>query len=221
MSGLTRRELLGTLAVGAGLATVAGFTGCAGTGALPEHRKGEFYGADGKFNAEAAKQAYFEMMEFHGYPIPPKLRADMWVSDFALGKFPEVGMGGIFWVNEKDGGYFGHEIYLLPHQMLVEHWHVKTDTPAKMEAWHLRHGTVTLFGEGDPTPGAEKLIPACEREFATVLHATPLVPGEYGKLNRAEAKHFMVGGLTGTIVTEYANYHDGAGLRFTDPSVKL
>jgi len=85
-------------------------------------------------------------------------------------------MGGIFWVNDKEGAYFGHEIYLLPNQMLVEHWHVKTETPAKMEAWHLRHGTVYLFGEGAPSPEADQIIPACEKQFATVKHVTKLPP---------------------------------------------
>jgi hypothetical protein len=106
--------------------------------------------------------------------------------------------------------------------MIPEHWHVKTaDARPKMEGWHLRHGAVTLFGEGDPTPGAEEKIPASERKFAKCRHATVLAVGELGKLNRPEAPHFMVAGPQGAIVTEYASYHDGQGLRFTDPGVKL
>ena len=55
----------------------------------------EMFYKDGKFDQEAAKQAYIDMMENLGYPISENLRDNMWVSDFALGDFPAVGMGGI------------------------------------------------------------------------------------------------------------------------------
>lgn len=90
---------------------------------------------DGKFDQEAAKQAYIDMMENLGYPISENLRDNMWVSDFALGDFPAVGMGGIFWAQENEHGVFGHEILLLPNQMLIEHWHVAGNgLPAKTSA---------------------------------------------------------------------------------------
>ena len=38
-------------------------------------------------------------------------------------------MGGIFWVNDPEYGYFAHAIYLLPGQMIPEHAHVKTNFP--------------------------------------------------------------------------------------------
>ena len=186
------------------------------------HKNAEFYGPDGKFNQDAAKKAYFELMESLHYPVYQKLRDEMWVLDFGLGRFTDAGMGGIFWINDKEGKYLGHEIFLLPGQMIPEHWHVKTEeAAAKSEAWQLRYGGVTLFGEGDPTPGAEKIIPASEREFTTVRHATVLKLGDIAPLNRVEAKHFMVAGPRGCIVTEYASYHDMKALRFTDPKAKL
>ena len=84
----------------------------------------EMFYKDGKFDEAAAKKAYIEMMENLGYPISDNLRENMWVSDFALGDFPAVGMGGIFWAQENVHGVFGHEILLLPNQMLIEHYHV-------------------------------------------------------------------------------------------------
>jgi len=218
MEDMTRRALMGGAAM-AGLAAAACQSGPKTVTARPN---ADFYGPDKKFNAEAAKQAYYDMMAAYQYPIPKFLRDNIWSLDFALGRFTEVGMAGIFWINEKEADYFGHEIYLLPGQMIPEHWHVKTaDARPKMEGWHLRHGSVTLFGEGDPTTGAEATIPASERTFAKCRHATPLAVGELGKLNRPEAPHFMVAGPQGCIVTEYASYHDGKALRFTNPDVKL
>ena len=224
MAEITRREWLAGVAVGAAAAGAAAVgAGCDGlkrTGAV--YKNAEFYAADGKYNQDAAKKAYFDMMDAFGYPISKNLRDNMWVQDFGLGRFTEVGMGGIFWINEKEGNYFGHEIFLLPGQMIPEHWHVKTEEAgAKMEGWHLRYGGVTLFSEGDPTPGAEVLIPASERQFTTCRHVQVLKPGELGKLAKAEGKHFMVAGAEGAIVSEYATYHDNKGLRFTDPKVKF
>ncbi len=145
-----------------------------------------------------------------------------WIVDFALGRFTDVGMGGIFWINSKENDFFGHDIFLLPGQMIPEHIHVKTkDARAKMEGWHCRRGSITLFGEGDPSPDAEKIIPASELKFTTVRHTTHRDVGQVGCLNRPEARHFMVAGPQGAIVSEYASYHDNAALRFTDPDIKL
>jgi D-lyxose ketol-isomerase len=225
---MTRREWLtcvGAGAAAAGLAA-AGIGGCAPESTAKRevivHQNTEFYDKDGKFDEPAAKKACFEMMERFHYPIGDNLRKNLWALDFGLGKFTEAGMGGIFWINDKEGKYLGHEIFLLPGQMIPEHWHVKTDEAvAKAEAWHLRYGAVTLFGEGDPTPGAEKAIPASEREFTTVRHAITVKPGEVYPLVRVETRHFMVAGPPGCIVTEYASYHDMKALRFTNPKAKV
>ena len=181
-----------------------------------------FYSAGGTFDQEAAKKAYLDLMQRFGYPIYEKVRQEMWVTDCALGRFTEAGLGGVFWINDKEGKYMGLEIFLLPGQMIPEHWHVKTpEAAAKAEAWQLRYGAVTLFGEGEPTPGAEKIIPACECPFITVRRATVPKVGDVVPLVRIESRHSMVAGPEGCIVTEYASYHDGAAIRFTDPKIKM
>jgi D-lyxose ketol-isomerase len=216
--------VLSTVAVGAVAAGLSA-AGCEGTkrgGPPVNYKNSDFYAADGKFDQEAAKKAYFAMMERFGYPVYQKLCDEMWVLDFGLGRFIDVGMGGIFWINDEQGKYLGHEIFLLPGQMIPEHWHVKTEKAvAKSEAWQLRYGAVTLFGEGDPSPELDKVVPASEKPFTTVKHATVLNPGDVAPLNRIEARHFMVAGPEGCIVTEYASYHDMDALRFTDPNAKL
>ena len=74
----------------------------------------DFY-QDSVFQADKGKEAYFDMMNRFQYPIPEKLRTDeMWVIDFSLSDFVNVGMGGILWCNNQDHGYFGHEIFLPP-----------------------------------------------------------------------------------------------------------
>ncbi len=183
----------------------------------------DFYQSDGTFDAEKAKQAYYDMMEYHHYPIVPRLKTEeFWAVDFGLGQFTEVGMAGIFWVNNLEGNYFGHEIYLLPGQMIPEHSHKRTETAGpKMEAWQVRHGSVRIYSTGDPTPDVTERIPPIHRNMAVARTERELLPGEVGHLNKAGHMHWMLGGPEGGIVTEYATYHDGDGLRFTHPKVSL
>jgi D-lyxose ketol-isomerase len=227
--GISRRTMIqGAAAAGAALVTgqIAGEAAAAApavaAAGVKTYASADFYDADGKFLAEKAKTAYFEMMERFHYPIPEKLRKDMWILEFGLKDFANVGMAGIFWLNRKDYGYFGHEIFLLPGQMIAEHAHLETKAgPAKMESWQTRHGLVYTFGEGEETKPLPIKLPASQEQFRTVKHCEALPPGEVRDLNRPTAKHFMIAGPEGAIVTEYATFHDNDGLRFSNPNVKL
>ena len=227
--GLSRRAMIQGTAVAAGAAlasqlvsetaSAATQPGCA---KVKTYQSTEFYDKDGKFLAEKAREAYFDMFRRFGYPISETLKKSMWVNDFNLGDFANVGMGGIFWLNRQDFGYFGHEIYLLPGQMIPEHCHLPTDKgPAKMESWQPRRGMIYTFGEGEPTPEFTEKIPQSQRALVKSHHCKPLQLDEVGDLNRREAWHFMVAGPEGALVTEYGTFHDMAGLRFSNPKVKV
>jgi len=224
MESISRRGMVGGLVAGGAALTVAGFAPAAEEKVkMPlSFKNADFYAADGTFKAPAAKEAYYELMRSFGYPIPPRLRTDdFWALDFGLGNFLEAGMAGIFWVNHKEHNYFGHEIYLLPGQMIPEHQHVKTAFPPKLEGWQPRYGMISVFGEGEPTPGVAEHIPPMHRQIAKARKMAILKPGETAGLAKAEEWHFMKAGPEGAIVTEYATYHDMAGLRFTHPKAKL
>ena len=222
---ISRRRMITGLVAGAAASSAFGKAYAAEPRAieLKKYKNEDFYAPDGKFNADAAKKAYYEMMWFYNYPIVDRLKtADFWVADFGLGKFTEVGMGGIFWVNNQKDDYFGHEIYLLPNQMIPEHKHVKTaDARPKMEAWQVRYGWARLYGEGAPTPGVEARIPPSHKDCIVARAEKKVTPGEVGMLAGPEQWHWMLAGPEGVIVTEYASYHDGKALRFTHPKVKL
>jgi D-lyxose ketol-isomerase len=221
---ISRRTVLTGMAAAAAGSILAGSAEAAETKApaMKKYRNEDFYKADGTFDQEKAKQAYYEMFEAFGYPVYPRLKtADFWVAEFGLGKFTEVGMAGIFWINDKKDSYFGHEIYLLPGQMIPEHKHVKTaDAAPKMEAWMPRHGWIYIYGEGAPTPGVDARIPASHKECAVARTEQKLMPGEVGQLASAEQWHWMLA-PEGAVVTEYATYHDGNALRFSHPKAKL
>ena len=207
-----------------------------------------FYKADGAFDAPNAKEAYYAMMQAHNYPIPEILKTDtFWVSDFVQRDFETLGMAGIFWKNQsakygeigsksykgdfkdKSFGYLGHEIYLLPGQMIPEHNHVggPEGFGPKMETWHIRHGSVEFFGEhqgeAKETPVSE--MPADKRPcgFGQAWFKSKFViameAGGIYTLNDPESWHFMRAGPNGAIVSEYATYHND--VQFSKPGMKF
>lgn len=184
----------------------------------------DFY-KDGAFDQEKAKQAYLGMFERLGYPVSPVLKTDeMWVTDFAQGDFVNVGMAGIFWVNNTDAGYLGVEMFLLPGQMIPEHGHDDCEqAPSKMESWHVRHGSLVTFGEGEDNGPPPCIVPQSQVDAGgvTVRHWTELKPGEVQTLNRQKALHFMVAGPEGAIATEYGSGHHGEAMFFTDDSIEF
>jgi len=229
LNSISRRTMLiGTAsATGAALAAhglhaAEAAAPCCAESAVKTYKSADFYDADGTFLADKAKEAYFDMFRRFQYPISDKLQKEMWILDFGLNDFAHVGMAGIFWLNRQDYNYFGHEIYLLPGQMIPEHCHLATDKGApKMESWQPRRGMIYTFGEGEPTPDLIDKIPASQRDLVKSRHCQPLGIDELGDLNRLTAWHFMVAGPEGALVTEYGTFHDMDGLRFSNPKAKL
>ncbi len=183
-----------------------------------KYTNADFY-KDGVFQQDVAKKAFLEMFDHYGYAMTPFLEENIWFADFGLGDFENCGMGGVFWVNDAENGYFAHDIYLLPGQMIPEHKHVKTDYPAKIESWMVLNGGVYSFSEVvGSTENAPKIA---ESQKATTI-SDKFVKQEKGQILHlidagAETFHFMMAGENGAIVNEWANYHDGAGLRFSNP----
>lgn len=190
--------------------------------AIMEKIKTTNFYKDGEFDKTAAKEAYYDLMKFYGVPVTPLLKTDeFWVSDFAQKDFPNIGMGGIFWINNVEAGYFGHDIYLLPGQMLVEHRHNPTKLPAKMETWQVRHGSAYFFGEGEETKPLPVEIPQSQIDLDGVhcKKCTLLEEGGILTLNKLGAWHFIIAGPNGAIISEYASPHDNDGLEFANKTV--
>ena len=180
----------------------------------------DFY-KDGKFQQEVAMEAMKDMFKFYNVPFTELMEKDMWVTDFGLGDFENVGMGGIFWVNDPEYKYFAHAIYLLPGQMIPEHAHVATPGfPAKHESWMVEHGWVYNFSEvGENTPNAPSVSPV----HGPIKSKNFVVQkvGDVLRLKELGTFHFMMAGPEGAIVDEWACYHDNAGLRFTNQKAAL
>ncbi len=192
---------------------------------VKKYPNSHFY-KDGVFQQDVAKEAYFEMFKAFHYSLTDSLidNPDFWVTDFGLGDFANVGMGGIFWVNDKDMRYFAHEIYLLPMQMIAEHYHLAAEgLPAKHESWHVRNGSIYNFGKGGHlTDELKAILPKSqlETDSITAFNCKELKTGAFARLSGIGDRHFMMGGPEGAIVSEYANYHSGKGLNFTNKKAK-
>ena len=184
----------------------------------------EHFYKDGKYDEEVAKAAYLEMFRAFRYSLADSVinSKDFWTLEFGLGDFSNVGMAGIFFVNDKEHSYFGHEIYLLPGQMIAEHYHLPAeDMPAKHEAWQVRHGQVWTVAQGGDKNSLPFVLPASQdKDFTTCFDAKELKVGDMDFLRKLEQPHFMMAGPEGAIVTEYASYHSGEGLRFSNPDAK-
>lgn len=225
-NNIPRRSLIASGLAAAAGAALGGTTTMAQnqseSPAVKNYTNADFYDASGKFQVEKAREAYYDMFRRFHYPVSDTLKKEMWILDFNLGDFAQVGMAGIFWLNRPDFNYFGHEIYLLPGQMIPEHAHFPTAKgAAKMESWQPRKGMIYTFGEGDATPELIAKIPKSQREVVKSRRCNPLGIDQIGHLNRLEAFHFMVAGPEGALVTEYGTFHDMDGLRFSNPKAKL
>ncbi|HLB72525.1 MAG TPA: hypothetical protein VJJ98_00760, partial [Sedimentisphaerales bacterium] len=134
---ISRRAVFQATGVAAaGLAATGCVSGQKGSG----KKKGKinfdnayFYDAEGKFKSEAAKDALIALMQYHGYPVFPDIREKLWVCDYGAGQYVKMGLGAVIFVNNEKDRYMMLDIYLLPNQMLPEHYHLPTDkNPAKM-----------------------------------------------------------------------------------------
>lgn len=198
-----------------------------------------YYNQDGSFNEANAKAAYAELFEYHQYSLAgPILNSvenislcgdKLWILDFNLADFTNAGMAGIFFLNDKQFGYFAHEIYLLPFQMIPQHAHVDAEgIHAKHEAWHVRHGDVWTFSLGGSEADMFKYPPDVAEAMQSQINAKAiqcfkgkrLKLGEMNALVNLTEPHFMIAGPEGAIVSEYATYHSFEGLVFSNPSVK-
>ncbi len=191
---------------------------------LPTFTNSDFYDSQGKFSEQAARKAYMDLFRYFRYPVNETLRKNLFVTDFALGRFTEVGLGCCVWVNDKQGNYTSQEVFLLPDQMIPEHWHVAIEAEkigAKMESWHVRYGKTFTFGEGEATPDPAVKIHEQEAKFVTVMHQKSLAPGEVTGIVRPEEKHWQQAGPEGCILTETSTFHSGAAVKFTNPAIKF
>ena len=230
-NGTNRRSMLKTAGAAVGLGMLAaGTSGCGKvtsvfTGKSPVAFDNDTYYVDGKFSEDKAKDAYIALMEHHGYPVYPGMKgeAGLWVSDYGRGQFAKLGLGARMWMNNAKDRYMLMDLFLMPGQMLPEHWHLEgtegddKGNPAKLEGWLVRYGKSYIVGIGEPNLPPEVKIPAChDGGKTTTAHCTIATPGIFVPLAEVKSKHWQWAGPEGAIITEVANVHSGSAVRHQD-----
>ncbi len=177
-----------------------------------------FYDSAGKFQVEKAKDAYIALMRYHGYPVYKEMREKLWVTDYGLGQFARLGLGARMWVNNETDHYMLMDVYLLPGQMLPEHWHEKPAANLqKMEGWLVRYGLSHIVGEGEPNLGPDVVVPKVHMGGeVTTKHDVAAGPGDFVPLGRLGSRHWQLAGPEGAIITEVANVHANDAVRHSD-----
>ncbi len=223
---INRRSLLKTAGVVAG-ASVLGAGGaaaaeekCCGKGKLAFTNE-QFYDADGKFDVEKGKDGVMALCKYHGYPVFPEMREGLWVSDYDTGVFTKLGLAAFLFINNEKDRYMLMDLFLLPGQMLPEHWHLDgEENPAKREGWLVRWGASHIVGIGEPNLSPEIVIPKCHMGGkVTTEHETLAKPGMFVPLAEVKTRHWQYGGPEGAIITEVANVHTNAAVRHSDKAM--
>ena len=223
-----RRELLKTAGSAAGLAAVTAIAQTTDAAPKTDGRKPTIHfqdkdllGADGKFDVEKGKDAIEALCKYHGYPLFPGFRDGLWVSDYGRGEFTKVGLAAYIFINNVEDRYMLMDIFLLPGQMLPEHWHVEGEgNPAKREGWLVRWGVSHIVGIGEPNLGKDVIVPKGHWDGkVTTEHEVVATPGTFVKLAKVESRHWQYAGPEGAIITEVANVHTGSAVRHSDPKL--
>ncbi|MCP4377339.1 MAG: hypothetical protein GY794_14325 [bacterium] len=230
---ISRRAVITGLAAGAGALALnsssdANCGSCCssskkkGKGKTPKaltFKNSQFYCSEKKFDEDKAKDACIALMKHHGYPIFPDIKKKLWVSDYTTGQYTEFGLAAIMWQNNEEDKYMQMDLFLLPGQMLPEHWHIATDkNPPKREGWLVRHGLSHIVGVGKPNLGKDVVIPKSHMGGKTeTAHEVVATPGVFVPLAKVLTKHWQLAGPEGAIITESANVHDNKGVRHSDP----
>lgn len=183
----------------------------------------QFYDADGKFSEEKAKDALLQMLKYHKYPVFDGLRDKIWVTDYNQGKFAELGLASVLFVNNKEDQYMLMDIFLLPNQMLGEHMHFAAEgNPVKMEGWLVRHGKSYIAGVGEDNRDQfpQVVVPTAHWDGkVTTNHIIEANEGDFASLAKAESPHWQMAGPKGAVITEVGNVHTNAGVLRSDPKM--
>jgi len=219
---MKRRTLLQMTAAGAGLAamqTVAQAESKNRKKKKLTFRNKSFY-TDGQFDVEKGKDAIVALCKHHGYPIFPDFREKLWVSDYDTGQFTKLGLAACLFMNNEQDRYMLMDLFLLPGQMLPEHWHLDGETnPAKREGWLIRWGKSYVVGQGTDNLATfpQIKVPKCHMNGQTLTkHVVAATPGMFVPLAEVKTRHWQYGGPEGAIITEVANVHTDSAVRHSD-----
>jgi D-lyxose ketol-isomerase len=137
------------------------------------------------------------MLAEAGIVLTPAERESIEIADFGLGRFEEIGLAVLVYVNTER--VCAKELVLLPGQTCPEHRHPPVDgEPGKEETFRCRAGLVHLHVAGHDE---------------IVLH-----PGEQFTIE-PDTLHWFQAGAEGAVVSEFSTRSRDESDVFTDPRI--
>jgi len=144
-----------------------------------------------------ARERAAAMLDEAGIVLTPRERESIEIADFGLGRFEEIGLQIVVYVNTDR--VCAKELVLFPHQRCPEHRHPPVEgEPGKEETFRVRRGVVHLHVDG----------------VGDIL----LAPGEQYTVP-PDTLHSFEAGDEGAIVSEFSTTSRDALDVFTDPEI--
>jgi D-lyxose ketol-isomerase len=149
--------------------------------------------------------------------LTPEEAARLEITDFGLGRFHEVGLQLLVYVNTDR--YCAKELVLLPRQICAEHRHPPVGgEPGKEETLRCRWGEAYLYVEGEATADPRATVPPGHGPFLTVWHEVILRPGEQWTVP-PNTRHWFQSGDDGAVISEFSTTSRDEFDVFTDPAI--
>jgi len=144
-----------------------------------------------------ARERAAAMLDEAGIVLTPNERESIEIADFGLGRFEEIGLQIVVYVNTDR--VCAKELVLFPHQRCPEHRHPPVEgEPGKEETFRVRRGVVHLHVDG----------------IGDIL----LAPGEQYTVP-PDTLHSFEAGDEGAIISEFSTTSRDALDVFTDPGI--
>lgn len=164
-----------------------------------------------------ARDRSLELLDQAGIALTEDEQENMEIVDYGLDDLERIGTQIVVYVNNDK--YCAKELVLFPGQVCPEHRHPPLgDYPGKQETFRVRHGTVHLFVEGEPTRQPEAQPPEDRSEYFTAEKEIVLEPGEQYTIP-PDTKHWFKAGEDGAVISEFSTRSIDEEDVFTDPAI--
>jgi D-lyxose ketol-isomerase len=159
-----------------------------------------------------------ELIERAGMIVTPLEAKQIEVADFGLGKFLDLGLGVLVYVNTQR--CCAKELAMWPRQTCPEHRHPDVGgEPGKEETFRCRWGTVFLYVPGEPAKTPHCKTPPGREEDYSVWHEIVLNPGDQYTI-LPDTNHWFQAGDEGAVVSEFSTRSTDECDIFTDPHIQ-
>jgi D-lyxose ketol-isomerase len=168
--------------------------------------------------SQALRREAHRYFEKAGIYITPAESEAIETADFGLGRFREIGLGVLVYVNTAR--CCAKELAMWPGQTCPEHRHPPVgDDPGKEETFRCRWGKVFLYVEGEPHPAPACHAPQGREKTFTVWHEIPLEPGGQFTIP-PNTLHWFQAGPEGAVISEFSTRSTDENDIFTDPEIQ-